>query len=106
MMALHSKPSMAPEEVDNITRVYDVLTKKWGLEVIMINTMIYRNFTHDIHIYRSRHIVLLGRLYYKLHDFVYLWKPTGILKSQDVRFIVVLSLFEKKCQIEFENTQS
>lgn len=33
ILALHSKPSKAPEEIDNITRVYDIVKSQWNLEV-------------------------------------------------------------------------
>lgn len=36
VMALHSKPTMAVEEVDNITRVYDILTSRWGLQDVLV----------------------------------------------------------------------
>ncbi|XP_063423440.1 deoxyribonuclease-1-like [Mytilus trossulus] len=36
ILALHSKPSKAPEEIDNITRVYDIVKSQWHLEDVII----------------------------------------------------------------------
>ncbi|XP_052094682.1 deoxyribonuclease-1-like isoform X3 [Mytilus californianus] len=42
ILALHSKPSKAPEEIDNITRVYDIVKSQWNLEVKIDNiTRVY-----------------------------------------------------------------
>ncbi|CAC5419967.1 DNASE1L [Mytilus coruscus] len=36
ILALHTKPSKAPEEIDNITRVYDIVKSQWNLEDVII----------------------------------------------------------------------